>query len=41
MQLILVESAMLALFASATGALFAWWSAPFVVNRTRRTIQPD
>jgi predicted permease len=32
-QLVLVESAMLALFASMTGALFAWWSAPFVVSR--------
>jgi predicted permease len=32
-QLVLVESAMLALFASALGGLFAWWSAPFVVSR--------
>ncbi|HYL63435.1 MAG TPA: ABC transporter permease [Candidatus Methylomirabilis sp.] len=30
-QLVLVESAWLALFASLLGALFAWWSAPFVV----------
>ncbi len=30
-QMVLVESAMLALFASAIGAFFAWWSAPFVV----------
>ena len=32
-QLVLVESAMLAFFAAAIGALFAWWSAPFVVGR--------
>jgi putative ABC transport system permease protein len=31
-QLVLVESAMLALFSAALGALFAWWAAPFVVN---------
>jgi predicted permease len=32
-QLVLVESAMLAFFAAAMGGLFAWWSAPFVVSR--------
>jgi predicted permease len=32
-QLVLVESAMLGLLASAVGGLFAWWSAPFVVSR--------
>jgi predicted permease len=32
-QLVLVESAMLALFATAIGALFASWSAPFVAGR--------
>src|SRR5262249_17418835 len=32
-QLVLVESAWLALLASAMGALFAWWAAPFVVAR--------
>jgi putative ABC transport system permease protein len=32
-QLVLVESAMLALFSSALGATFAWWAAPFVVSR--------
>ena len=32
-QLVLVESAMIALLASVTGGLFAWWSAPFVVSR--------
>ena len=32
-QLVLVESAMLALFAAVAGGLFAWWAAPFVVSR--------
>jgi predicted permease len=31
-QLMLVESAILALLAAAIGGLFAWWSAPFVVS---------
>ena len=31
-QLVLVESAMLAFFAAAIGAFFAWYSAPFVVG---------
>ena len=31
-QLILAQSALLAVFASALGALFAAWSAPFVLN---------
>ena len=31
-QLVLVESACLASLASALGALFAWWAAPFVVG---------
>jgi len=31
-QLVLVESAWLALLASAAGACFAWWAAPFVVG---------
>ena len=31
-QLLLIESAWLALLAAAIGALFAWWSAPIVVN---------
>ena len=31
-QLVLVESSILALLAGALGALFAWWSAPFVVG---------
>jgi predicted permease len=32
-QLVLVESAWVAFLAAAMGALFAWWSAPFVVSR--------
>jgi predicted permease len=32
-QLVLVESALLASMAAAMGALLAWWSAPFVVGR--------
>jgi len=39
-QLALVESAMLACFAAATGALFAWWAAPFVVSRINPTDNP-
>jgi hypothetical protein len=31
-QLVLVESAILAFLAAAIGALFAWWSAPLVVS---------
>ena len=31
-QMVLVESAMLAFLAAASGALFAWWSAPFVIS---------
>ena len=32
-QLVLVESAIVAVLAATTGALLAWWSAPFVVAR--------
>jgi predicted permease len=32
-QLLLIESAWIASLAAAIGALFAWWSAPFVVSR--------
>ena len=32
-QLVLLESAWLALLAAAIGGLFAWWAAPFVVAR--------
>jgi putative ABC transport system permease protein len=31
-QLVLIESAWLAFLAAAVGAIFAWWSAPFVVS---------
>ena len=31
-QLVLVESAWLALLAAGIGAIFAWWSAPFIVG---------
>ena len=31
-QLLLVESSMLAVLAAAVGALFSWWAAPFVVS---------
>ncbi len=31
-QLLLVESAFLAVMASLLGGMFAWWSAPMVVN---------
>src|SRR6266849_11220569 len=39
-QLVLVESAMLAFLAGATGGLFAWWSAPFVVSRINPADNP-
>ncbi len=32
MRMVLVQSALLAFLAAASGALFAWWSAPFVVS---------
>jgi putative ABC transport system permease protein len=32
-QLVIVESALLASLATGAGALFAWWSAPFIVAR--------
>jgi predicted permease len=35
MQLVLVESALLAIIAAALGTLFGWWSAPFVVSMLR------
>jgi putative ABC transport system permease protein len=31
-RMVLVQSALLAFLAAASGALFAWWSAPFVVS---------
>ena len=39
-QLVLIESAMLAFLAAAIGALFAWWSAPFVVGRINSPDNP-
>ena len=32
-QLVLIESAWLAFLAAGIGALFAWWSAPYIVNK--------
>src|SRR6185503_19167509 len=32
-QLVLVETALVALLATSIGGLFTWWSAPFVVAR--------
>jgi predicted permease len=40
MQLMLVESAMLAVLACAAGALFAAWSAPFIVSMLAPEEQP-
>src|SRR5439155_17801258 len=39
-QLVLVESALLAAFASAVGAMFAWWSATFVISMLRMPEDP-
>jgi predicted permease len=39
-QLALVESALLAAMASGVGAVFAWWSAPFVVERIQPADDP-
>jgi putative ABC transport system permease protein len=39
-QLVLTESALLAAFASALGAVFAWWSAPLVVSMLRMPEDP-
>ena len=39
-QLVLVESAMLAFLAAAIGAFFAWWSAPFVVGMINPPDEP-
>jgi len=40
MQMALAESAVLAVLASAVGALFAWWSAPYVVERINPADDP-
>ena len=39
-QLLLIECAWIALLAAATGAVFAWWSAPFVVGRINPADNP-
>jgi predicted permease len=39
-QMVLVESALLAFLAAASGALFAWWSAPFVVSMINPSDNP-
>jgi predicted permease len=39
-QLILVESAWLAFLATALGALFAWWSAPYIVGMINPPTDP-
>ena len=39
-QLVLVESAMIAVLAAAAGGLFAWWAAPFVVSRINPADNP-
>lgn len=39
-QLVLVESACLALLASALGGLFAWWAAPFAVRMINTSGKP-
>ena len=40
MQLVLMESAMLAFLASAAGGLFAWWSAPFIAGQINPPSNP-
>jgi predicted permease len=40
LQLVLVESAILAVLAAGAGAVFAWWAAPFVVARINPSDNP-
>jgi predicted permease len=40
MQLVLVESAWIGIIASALGAVFAWWAAPFVIALNGRPDAP-
>ncbi len=40
MQLVLIESALIAVAASLLGGLFAWWAAPFVVTMINPPSQP-
>jgi predicted permease len=39
-QMVLVESAWLALLATLMGAGFAWWSAPFIINKINSPQNP-
>src|SRR5580704_9560959 len=39
-QMVLVESALLAFLAAASAALFAWWSAPLIVNMINPSDNP-
>lgn len=39
-QLVLVESALMAVIATAIGGVFAWWSAPFIVTRINPSDNP-
>jgi predicted permease len=39
-QLVLVESAWVAFLAAGIGAIFAWWSAPFIVGMTNPAAYP-
>jgi predicted permease len=39
-QMVLVESAWLALLATLMGAIFAWWSAPFIINKINSPQNP-
>ncbi len=39
-QLVLVESVWIGLIASALGAVFAWWAAPFVIALNSRPDAP-
>ena len=39
-QLVLVESALLAICASVVGAVFAWWAAPFVISLLSQIGEP-
>lgn len=40
LQMMAVESALITIFSSVLGGLFAWWSAPFIVSRINPADQP-
>ena len=40
MQLVMIESALIALLAYVVGVLFAWWSTPFIVSRISPSSNP-